>query len=193
MLQAIHDDQINGLLLMGQNPAVGGHDTGFVRRSLAHLDWMVVRDAYENETAAFWYAAPEVEQGELDPRRIKTEVFLLPAALVGEKEGSFTNTHRLLQWHDKAVEPPGDARSEPWFLDQLARRLRELYAEDPEPDSIRVRQLMDLAWDYPVKGALGDIDAEAVLQEINGCQVADGTPIKSFQDLKDDGSTACGC
>jgi formate dehydrogenase major subunit len=193
MMMAIHDGQIQGFFLMGQNPAVGGHNTGFVRRGLANLDWMVVRDAYENETASFWYASPEVEKGDLDPRRIKTEIFLLPAALPGEKEGSFTNTHRLLQWHDKAVEPPGDARSEPWFLDTLGRRLRALYAQDPDPESLRVRQLMDLTWEYPLKGAVEGPDVEKVLQEINGCQVVDGTPIKSFQDLKDDGSTACGC
>src|SRR5438105_1875961 len=137
MMQAIHDDQINGLFLMGQNPAVGGHDAGFIRRGLAHLDWLVVRDAFENETAAFWYASPEVRNGELDPRTIGTEVFLMPAALVGEKEGSFTNTHRLVQWHDKAADPPADARSEPWFLYKLGNRLRELYAADADQSAIR--------------------------------------------------------
>jgi formate dehydrogenase major subunit len=191
MLQAIHDGQIKGLFLMGQNPAVGGHDAGFVRRGLARLDWLVVRDAFENETAAFWYASPEVRQGQLDPRQIDTEIFLLPAALPAEKEGSLTNTHRLIQWHDKAIEPPADARSEPWFLDELGRRLRALYAADADQGSIRVRQLLDLTWEYPRKG--GDVDVEAVLREINGVRVADGSPVRDFNELKDDGSTACGC
>ena len=191
MLQAIHDRQINGLFLMGQNPAVGGHDAGFVRRGLANLDWLVVRDPFENETAAFWYASPEVRQGQLDPRQIETEVFLLPAALPAEKEGTLTNTHRLIQWHDKAVEPPADARSEPWFLDELGQRLRALYAAEADRSSIRVRQLLDLTWDYPHKG--GDVEVESVLQEINGVHTADGSPVHDFNDLKDDGSTACGC
>src|SRR5437899_4569787 len=178
---------------MGQNPAVGRHEPGSMRRRLAHLDWMVVRDAFENETAAFWYASPEVGSSELDPRTIGTEVFLMPAALVGEKEGSFTNTHRLVQWHDKAVEPPAEARSEPWFLYRLGHRLRELYAADADQSAIHVRQLLDLTWDYPSKGRPDEPDVEMILREINGVHTADGTLLKDFNELKDDGSTACGC
>ena len=83
-----------------------------IRKALPNLEWMVVREIFENETASFWYKSPEVERGELRPEDIKTEIFLLPAALPGEKEGTFTNTQRLIQWHDKVVEPPGDCRSE---------------------------------------------------------------------------------
>ena len=191
MQQAIHDGAIEGLFLMGQNPAVGGHDAGFVRRGLASLKWMVVRDAFENETASFWYASPEVGKGELDPRTIDTEIFLLPAALPAEKEGTLTNTHRLIQWHDKAIDPPGDARSEPWFVDGLARRIRSMYASDPEQASPRVRQVLDLTWDYPRRDK--DIDVEAILREINGFRTADGANVHDFNELKDDGSTACGC
>jgi formate dehydrogenase major subunit len=193
MTQAIHDGTIKGLFLMGQNPAVGGHNTRFVRRGLANLEWLVVRDPYETESASFWYDSPEVKNGELNTGQIKTEVFLLPAAITGEKDGSYTNTHRLVQWHDKAVEPPGDARSEPWFMYHLGRRLRELYAKDPEQGSMRVRQILDLAWDYPTTGPTEDPELERVLLEINGFKVADGAPVQSFQELQDDGSTACGC
>lgn len=192
MTMAILDGEIRGLFLMGQNPAVGGHNVRFVRRALANLDWMVVRDAYENETSCFWHDSPEVQQGEMDPGQIKTEVFLLPAALVGEKEGSFTNTHRLIQWHDRAVEPPGDARSESWFLYHLGRRLRELHAADPDQQSMRVRQLLDLSWEYPVVGPHQEPDVEAVLLEINGYYPEDGRPVGNFTELMDDGSTACG-
>lgn len=192
MTMAINDGEIKGFFLIGQNPAVGGHNAGFVRQALANLDWMVVRDAYENETASFWYASPEVERGEMDPRSIKTEVFLLPAAVVGEKEGSYTNTHRLIQWHDKAVDPPGDARSEPWFLYHLGKRLKELYAEDPDQESMCVRQILDLTWDYPLQGEHQEPDVQAVLKEMNGYHVLDGKPVRNFTHLQDDGSTACG-
>ncbi len=192
MTMAIHDGEIQGLFLMGQNPAVGGQHAGFIRKALASLDWMVVRDGFEHETAAFWYASPEVRRGEMDPKQIKTEVFLLPAALAGEKDGSFTNTHRLVQWHDKAVEAPGDARGEPWFMYHLGMRLRKLYAQDPEPESIRVRQLLDLTWSYPLEGERQEPVVESVLQEINGYHVTDRKPVQSFEDLQDDGSTACG-
>ena len=78
----------------------------------------------ETETASFWLDSPEVERGELRTDDIATEVFFFPAAAHAEKDGSFTNTQRLLQWHEKAVDPPGDARSEPWFVYHLGRRLK---------------------------------------------------------------------
>ena len=63
-------------------------------------------DGFETETAAFWYDSPEAKSGELDPKKIKTEIFFLPAAFPGEKEGTFTNTQRLIQYHDKARGTP---------------------------------------------------------------------------------------
>jgi formate dehydrogenase major subunit len=160
-----------------------------VRKALANLDWMVVRDMYETETAAFWYRAPEVESGELDPKRIKTEIFFLPAAVTGEKDGSYTNTHRLIQLHEKAVEPPGDARSEAWFLFHLGRRLKALYADSTLPRDAGFRAL---TWDYPTAGKNEDPLIAAVVKEMNGYTVADRKVVASYQDLKDDGSTACG-
>ncbi|GBD16318.1 Formate dehydrogenase subunit alpha [bacterium HR26] len=190
MIPMMADGVMKGLFCLGQNPAVGGQNAVLVRKALANLDWLVVRDAYEIETAAFWYDSPEVRRGELRPEQIKTEVFFLPAALPGEKEGSFTNTQRLVQWHDKAVDPPGDCRSEPWFLYHLGKRLKELYQDDDTPKG---RQIKALTWDYPTKGLYDEPDLEAVLKEINGFTVADGKPVSSFRELKDDGSTACGC
>ena len=124
------------------------------------------------------------------PGEIQTEVFFFPAAAHTEKDGSFTNTQRLLQWHHQAVEPPGDCRSELDFLYHLGRRLKALYRGSTDPKD---RPLQHLAWDYPVKGRIEEPDAEAVLKEINGCTVADGRLVPGFTALKDDGSTACGC
>ncbi len=190
MLLMMKDGAMKGLFCMGQNPAVGGQNAVLGRQALANLDWLVVRDVHEIESAAFWYDAPEVRRGEVRPELIKTEIFFLPAALPGEKEGSFTNTQRLVQYHDKAVEPPGDCRSEAWFMDHLGRRLKELYAGDAGP---RGRQLAALTWDYPTEGATEDPDLAAVVKEINGYTVADGKPVAGSDALKDDGSTACGC
>ncbi len=89
--------KIKGFLSMGQNPAVGGQNARFQRKALAKLDWMVVRDFFETETAAFWRNSPEIRSGELKAAEIKTEVFFLPAAVVAEMEGTFTNTQRLMQ------------------------------------------------------------------------------------------------
>ena len=106
MFVAMMEGKMDGFFAMGQNPAVGGQNASYQRKALAKLKWMVVRDLYETETASFWKDSPEVRSGEMTPRDIQTEVFFLPAAAVPEMDGSFTNTQRLVQWHDKAVDPP---------------------------------------------------------------------------------------
>jgi formate dehydrogenase major subunit len=191
---------IKGFFAMGQNPAVGGQNASFQRQALAKLDWMVVRDLYETETATFWKDSPEVHKGQLKPTEIKTEVFFLPAAAVAEMDGSFTNTQRLVQWHDKAVDPPEDARSDIWFTVHLGKRLKELYAGSDKPQD---RPVKALVWNYfdPKANANWDIKdepaTELIVKEINGYAWAPGKPLQgkplaSFAELKDDGSTACG-
>lgn len=190
MLLMMRDGGMRGLFCMGQNPAVGGQNAVLAREALGGLDWLVVRDVHEIESAAFWYDAPEVHEGRVRPAGIKTEVFLMPAAVAAEKGGSYTNTQRLVQWHDQAVVPPGDARSEAWFVYELGRRLKVLYAGDDGP---RGRQIRAVTWEYGSVGVHGEPDLERVLAEINGFTVADGCPVKGAADLRDDGSTAAGC
>ncbi|MCA1647320.1 MAG: molybdopterin-dependent oxidoreductase [Chloroflexi bacterium] len=190
MMLAIRGGTIRGLLLIGQNPVIGGHNTHMIRKALPNLEWMVVREIFENETASYWYRSPEVHSGDLRPQDIKTEMFLMPASMPGEKEGTFTNTHRLVQWHDKVVEPPGDCRSETWFFYHLGRRLKELYADSLDPKDEPIRSL---TWDYPTRGPTDEPSAEAILKEINGYTWPERAQIADFKDLKDDGTTACGC
>jgi formate dehydrogenase major subunit len=190
MLLMMNDSVIRGLICMGQNPAVGGQNAVLARRALGNLDWLVVRDLFEIETAAFWHDAPEVRNGEVSPEEIKTEIFLLPASITAEKAGSYTNTQRLVQWHDQAVDAPGDCRSEGWFIDQLYQRLMRLYEGE---SSTAARQLQAITWDYPHLGAHQEPDLEAVLAEVNGYRVADDAPVGGFGELTNDGSTACGC
>lgn len=185
------DGKVKGYLLLGQNPAAGSAHGRLQRRALGKLDWLVVRDLYETESAAFWKSPVDGT----DPSAIKTEVFFLPAAGPGEKDGCFTNTQRLLQWKDKAVDPPDDARSDAWFIHRLAKRLKELYADSAEA---RDRPIQDLYWDYdraePEPGSRipDEPDIEKVLREINGYTWADRKQVHDFTELKDDGSTACG-
>jgi formate dehydrogenase major subunit len=188
MMRAL-DGGLHGLFVMGQNPAVGSMHSGLERRALAQLKWLVVRDLSDLETASFWSGSPEVRSGELRPEDIQTEVFLMPAASHVEKEGTFTNTQRLLQWRDKALDPPGDARSELWFMHQLAKRVKAHYE-----GSARAHDwpIVNLNWDYP-EDELGAPHGEDVLREINGYDVKSGDPVAGFAQLKDDGSTACGC
>ncbi len=200
---AMLDDKVKGLFLMGQNPAAGSTNAIMQRKALAHLDWMVVADLYEIETAAFWYKGPK---GAIDPKSIKTEVFFIPAAASTEKAGSFTNTQRLVQWRDQAIDPPGDACSDLAFIYNLGKRLKELYAGSTEPKD---QSIQNLTWNYEAEtGSNGFVEPEVelVLKEINGYYVTKADEqgqdttydfhtaphVPNFPALKADGSTACG-
>lgn len=153
----------------GENPAVGSVNGGLHRKAMAKLDWLVVRDLVEVESATFWRDGPEIQTGELQTEEIGTEVFLLPAAAHTEKDGSFTNTQRLLQWHHTAIEPPGDARSDLWFYYHLGRIIRDRLATSTDPKD---RPVLDLAWDYPTEGPLAEPSAEAVLLDDDSVRAA---------------------
>ena len=114
-LLAMLDGTCKGFFVPARTRLVGSPNAGLHRKAMAKLEWAVVRELVETETASFWYNAPDIETGELRTEDIGTEVFLLPAAAHTEKDGTFTNTQRLLQPHRKAVEPVGDQRSELWF------------------------------------------------------------------------------
>ena len=184
------DGKMEGLFVMGQNPAVGATNGRLQRKAMSKLKWLVVRDLIETETASFWKDSPEVERGELDPAEIATEVFLMPAAGSVEKSGTFTNTQRLLQWHNQAVEPPGDARSESWFIYHLGRLLKEKAARERTGRNAAINAL---TWDLPTEGEVAEPKAEAILAEINGWQCEDRSLLPTYDDLKADGSTASGC
>ena len=184
------DGTVKGYFVMGENPVIGSMNGPLQRKGLRALDWLVVRDLQLTETADFWREAPEIKRKEIKPKDIGTEVFFFPAAAHTEKDGSFTNTQRLLQWHHKAIEPQGDCRSELDFIFKLGQRLKKLYQS--EYDQPRNWPIRDLTWNYPTHGALEEPNAEAVLHEINGYTVVDRVPVEGFTSLKDDGSTACG-
>jgi formate dehydrogenase major subunit len=187
------EGRIEGYFLWGQNPAVGSSHGRLHRLAMAQLKWLVVRDLVEIESATFWKDSPEVENGEIVTEHCQTEVFLLPAAAHVEKDGTFTNTQRLLQWHDKAREAPGQCQSDLTFTYRLGQRIREKLAADPAAAAdARNRPLLDLTWDYPTEGPKGEVDADAVLREINGWD-ADGNALGIYTELRADGSTACGC
>jgi formate dehydrogenase major subunit len=180
---SMKDGDVKGCFVFGQNFAVGGPHVKMAQDGLRNLDWLVVLDAYEIETATTWKMAG------VDPEECATEVFFIPSALVAEKEGSFTQTQRMLQWHDKAVEPPGDARSDAWFIFHLGRRLKELYEDSEEPRDTLVKAM---TWDYPTEGEHEEPHIESILKEISGYIVADGRPVSGFAELEGDGTTACG-
>ncbi|HET9073624.1 MAG TPA: formate dehydrogenase, partial [Solirubrobacteraceae bacterium] len=180
---------VKGYFLFGQNPAVGSANNRMQRLGMSKLDWLVVRDFSLIESATWWKDGPEIESGEMRTEDIATEVFFFPAAAHVEKDGTFTNTQRMVQWHHQAVEPQDEQRSELWFMYHLGNMIRERLADSGEE---RDRPVLDLTWDYPTHGRFVEPIAEAVLAEING-YTADGSYLSSYTELKSDGSTACGC
>src|SRR5437773_816252 len=213
------DGKVEGMFVMGQNPAVAGANSRLQRRALSKLKWLVIRDMVEIEAAAFWRDSPEIERGELKMEEIETEVFFFPAAGHAENDGTFTNTQRLLQWRQPAVPPPGDCRSDEWFMHRLAVRL---IAKAKESNDSMDEPLRNLDWWYP-EDETGMPPTEAILAEINGWYTnlvaGDASPARTgdpsgndgvvfgvdregnphhgpqvdgFPRLKADGSTACG-
>jgi len=182
-IMAMKDGDVKGAFIFGQNLAVGGPHARLARDALRALDFLVVLDAFEVEVATAW------KMDGVKPEECGTEVFFIPTALVAEKDGSFTQTQRMLQWHDKSVEPPGDARSDAWFVFHLGRRIKELYKGGRKK---RDRLIRAMTWDYPTEGERDEPNIESILKEVNGYTVADGEPLSGFLELKDDGSTACG-
>jgi formate dehydrogenase major subunit len=156
---------------------------------MSKLDWLVVRDFSLIESATWWKDGPEIATGEMKTEDIDTEVFFLPAASHTEKDGTFTNTQRMVQWHHKAIEPVAEQRSDLWFTYHLGRKIRERLAGSEEEMD---RPVLDLTWDYPTEGEWGEPNAEAVLAEISGWN-ADGEMLSSYTELKSDGSTSSGC
>ena len=202
--QRMAKGQVKGYFLFGQNPAAGAPNAALHRKGLRELEWLVVADWFETESAVFWKNDPKGPK----PSEVKTEVFFFPAASIAAKEGSFTNTQRLIQWHDKAVDPEADTRSDLWFVWNLGRRLKEMYKGSSKPQD---QAIQALTWDYgydehPIlpdgtpSRIADEPDAARVLQEIHGYftnQRDEKYPnrpklIPGFAALKDDGSTACG-
>jgi len=178
LFEALYKGVIKGMILLGQNPAVGGPNARMERKAMENLDWMVAADLWETETASFW-KGPEV-----DPKKIKTEVFLLPAAASFEKEGSITNSGRWAQWRYQAVNPPGQAKDDLWILNAIFTRVQNLYKKEggkfPEP-------ITKLAWNYGEHPS-----SHTVAKEINGYNLTTGKLLVNFTKLKDDGTTMCG-
>ncbi|MGH9847535.1 MAG: molybdopterin dinucleotide binding domain-containing protein, partial [Blastocatellia bacterium] len=196
----IYDDAyrgtVKGLLSFGMNPVGNGPHSKKMVQALAKMDWMVVVENFETETATFWKAPKEY--GGPDTKEILTEVFMLPAANFAEKDGTFTNSARWLQWKWKAIDPPGEARPDQEIIGRLVVKLKELYAKE---GGAFAGPVVHMAWDYttPMNPNL-----EEVAREINGRVLEDfkdektgveyrkGQQAPGFAALRADGKTLCG-
>jgi formate dehydrogenase major subunit len=186
---------VKGIFAFGMNGVMIGPDTKKNIDALKKADWLVVGEIYPDETSEFW-RAPGITQDEM--KTIQTTVYRLPCAGFAEKDGSFTNSARWLQWKNAALPTPMGCRLDQAIVAQIFLKTRELYQKEggkfPDP-------ILHLTWSYtdPTNPSLAE-----VLKEINGKTLADvedpatkqqlktGQQLPSFAWLKDDGTTSCG-
>jgi formate dehydrogenase major subunit len=192
-----------GLISFGMNPVGTGPNTPKMVAALSKLKWLVVVENFATETSIFWKAPKEL--GTADASQIQTEVFLLPAADFAEKDGTFTNSARWVQWKWKALDPPGQAKADQEILARIFLAVRALYAKEGGalPEAVA-----SVSWSYTNPA---NPDLSEVLKEINGKALVDlleppkdpkskeppklikaaGQQLDSFGQLRDDGSTMC--
>jgi len=174
---------IKGLLAFGMNGVAIGPNAQKNIDALKKADWLVVCEIYPDETSEFW-KSPGITAGEM--QQIPTAVYRLPGAGFAEKDGTFVNSARWLQWKNAALPPPGQARLDQEILARIFLKVRELYQKEggkfPDP-------ILHATWSYidPHNPSLSE-----VAREINGRDLSTGQQLPGFAALKDDGTTSCG-
>lgn len=176
----MRDDKIKGYMCWGMNPAHSTPNAKHARHAMAKLDWLLVADWFQTETSLFW-CAPDMK-----PEEVQTEVYFLPAALIYEKIGSINNSGRWIQWREKAVDPPGECKSDFEMMMLIWDKLCELYRKEGGacPD-----QILKTNMNYRINGKA---DLRALCWALNGYTVKDQKLIPGYAALKADGTTACG-
>jgi formate dehydrogenase major subunit len=181
---SIYDQALNGkmegLILSGMTAASIGPDSNQVLTALSKLKWLVVMDPFPTTSSEFWHASG------LNPADVQTEVFMLPCTHWIEKDGSFVNSGRWMQWKDQVIPPVGNSRHDHWIIAELQQRVKALYQKNggkfPDP-------ILKLTMDYknPRRPELDEI-----AREINGKDIKTGKRLATFAKLMDDGTTTSG-
>lgn len=198
MFDRMYQGKMTGFVCQGFNPLASVANKKKVGDALAKLKYLVIMDPLVTETAEFWKNYGEVNPA--DPAAIQTEVFRLPVAFFAEEAGTCTNSGRVVRWHWKAVEGPGESKGDAEIMAHLYQTLKAMYAKDggafPDP-------ILKLSWPYRIAD---EPSPEELLMEISGkaltdlvdpkdatkVQVKGGEQLASFGFLRDDGTTACG-
>jgi formate dehydrogenase major subunit len=195
--EMMSNGEMTGYICQGFNPMQAFPDRGKIRKALGKLKFLVVMDPLDTETSRFWEDFGP--QNPSDPASIQTEVFQLPTTCFAEENGSLVNSARWLQWHWKAADAPGEARSDIWIMSGIYHRMREMYRKDggafPDP-------ILNLTWNYTDPT---DPDPEELSKDMNGRALVDlkddsgavtvraGQLLDGFAQLRDDGTTMSGC
>jgi len=204
IFERMYQGKMGGFLCQGFNPLAAIPNKKKMAAAFSKLKFLVVMDPLYTETAEFWKNVGEFN--DVDSAKIATEVFRLPATCFAEETGSFTNSGRVMQWHQRAVEPPYEAKTDAEIMSTLFVRMRDLYKKEggayPDP-------IVAMAWPY---ANATNPAPEEVAREFNGKALGDvlappdpknpkeppkvlvkaGEQLPGFAMLRDDGSTACG-
>ncbi|EGJ10108.1 formate dehydrogenase subunit alpha [Rubrivivax benzoatilyticus JA2 = ATCC BAA-35] len=199
VFELMNQGKVNGYIAQGFNPLAALSNKDRVRDGLSKLKFLVVMDPLATETSEFW--KNHGEYNDVDSSKIQTTVFRLPTTCFAEEDGAVVSSSRVLQWHWKAAEPPGEARTDIQIMSALFLRLREMYKKDggafPDP-------ILKLWWPY---AHAEEPTPEEVAKEYNGRALADvfdpkdptklirkaGEQLAGFGEMRDDGSTMGGC
>jgi len=195
MWDDMYAGHVKGLLAFGMNGVAIGPNSQKNINALKKADWLVVCEIYPDETSEFW-KSPGITPDEM--KQIQTTVYRLPGAGFAEKDGTFVNSARWLQWKNAALPPPPGTMLDHEILARIFLKVRDLYRKEggafPDP-------ILNATWNYtnPLSPSLSEI-----AKEINGRALADVTDTKlgqtvkagqqlpGFGWLRDDGTTACG-
>jgi len=191
----MYNGKVKGLFAFGMNGVAIGPNSKKNIEALKKAEWLVVCEVFPDETSEFWMAPGTTDD---DKKKINTTVYRLPGAGFAEKDGTWVNSARWLQWKYAAVPPPGDAKLDQEILARIFLKVRELYQKEGGkfPDAI-----LKATWSYtnPNNPSLAE-----VAKEINGKAIQDvtdektqttikvGQQLPGFAFLRDDGSTSSG-
>ncbi len=199
VFELMHQGKMNGYFAQGFNPLASFPNKAKIGGALAKLKYLVVIDPLATETSEFWKNFGEFN--DVDPNKIQTEVFRLPSTCFAEEDGSLVSSSRVLQWHYKGADAPGEARGDAEIMAGLFLRLQGMYKKDggtfPDP-------ILNLTWPYIIPHSPS---SEELAKEFNGKAVTDltdpkdptkvlvkmGEQLAGFAQLRDDGSTSSGC
>lgn len=199
VFELMHQGKLNGYFCQGFNPLASIPNKAKLIKAMSTLKYLVVIDPLATETSCFW--ENHGDYNDVDPTKIQTEVIRLPSTCFAEENGSLTNSGRWLQWHFKGAPPPGDAKPDADIMAGIFLKLRDLYRKEggafPDP-------ILNLTWNYWNPEAPAP---EELAMEYNGKALADltdpkdptkvllkkGQQLDGFAQLRDDGSTSCGC
>jgi formate dehydrogenase-N alpha subunit len=199
VFENMNQGKVNGYVCQGFNPLASAPCKVKIAGSLAQLKYLVVIDPLATETSEFWQN--HGEYNDVDPSKIQTEVFRLPSTCFAEEDGSLVSSSRVLQWHWKAGEPPGEAKADPEIMAGIFLKLKGMYQTDggafPDP-------ILNLSWKHrqpnsPAPDELAKEFSGKALQDVTDPKDASkvlvkaGEQLNGFAELRDDGSTACGC